>query len=92
MPSHPITFLWVQQEECERGMTSQEVERAARLAARARIVPSDRQPVLEPVTPRGGPSALGAWVQWLSAALTALTDLGHRWPRPASTQTGSTGA
>ena len=45
MPSHPITFLWVQQEECERGMTSQEVERAARLAARARIVPIDRKPV-----------------------------------------------
>ena len=89
MPSHPITFLWVRQEEYERGMTSQEVERAARLAARARIVPIDRKPVLEPVVTRGGSSGLGGWVQKLSVA---LSDLGHRWPRPASTQTGSTGA
>lgn len=89
MPSHPITFLWIQQQEYERGMTSQEVERAARLAARARIVPSDREPVLQPVATRDGPGAVGGWVRRLSAV---LIDLGHRWPPPASTQTGSTGA
>ncbi len=92
MPYHPITFLWVQQEEYERGMTSQEVERAARLAARARIVPSDRRPVLEPVTIPAGSNGLGAWIEKLSIAITAFTDLGRHWPRPASTQTGPTGA
>ena len=89
MPLHPISFLWVQQQEYERGMTYQEVERAARLAARRRTAPSERMPVLQPVVTPGGFGGLGRWFQKLS---TAITELGHRWPRNASTQIGSTGA
>jgi hypothetical protein len=89
MPLHPITFLWVQQQEYERGMTYQEVERAARLAARRRIIPSDREPVLQPVATPGGFGGLARMIQKLS---DAISDLGHRGPRHASTQTGSTGA
>lgn len=88
MPLHQVTFLWVQQQEYERGMTHQEVERAARLAAR-RVVPSDREPILTPVAAPGGFGGLTRWIQKLS---DTVSNLGHRWPRPDSTQAGSIGA
>ena len=86
MPLHPITFLWVQQQEYERGMTSQEVERAARLAARARTAPSERMPVLQPVVAPGGSGGLGRWFQKLSdrrSPISAIAGLDPPPPRPA---------
>src|SRR6478752_7360231 len=89
MPLHPITFLWVQQQEYERGMTYQEVERAARLAARNRIDSSVREPVLQPVVTTVRPGSLASWIQKLT---DTIAQLGHHGPRRASTQAGSTGA
>jgi hypothetical protein len=88
MPLHPITFLWVEQQEYERGMTYQEVERAARLAAR-RATRSELEFAPLPVSTRGGILRL---VRRIGRLPGAKVQLGRRGPANASTQTGSTGA
>jgi hypothetical protein len=88
MPLHPITFLWVEQQEYERGMTYQEVERAARLAAR-RATRSELEFAPLPVSNRGG---LRSLVRRIGRLPGAIVQFGQRWPTNASSQTGSTGA
>jgi hypothetical protein len=88
MPLHPITFLWVEQQEYERGMTYQEVERAARLAAR-RATRSELEFAPLPVSTGGG---LRSLMRWFGRVPGALVQLGQRGPTNASSQTGSTGA
>jgi hypothetical protein len=88
MPLHPITFLWVEQQEYERGMTYQQVERAARLAAR-RATRSELEFAPLPVSTGGG---FRSFMRWIGRVPAALGQLGQRGPTNASSQTGSTGA
>ena len=88
MPLHPITFLWVEQQEYERGMTYQEVERSARLAAR-RATRSELEFAPLPVSNGGGLRNLARRIaRWPGA----IVQLGQRGPTNASSPTGSTGA
>jgi hypothetical protein len=88
MPLHPITFLWVEQWERERAMTYQEVERAARLAAR-RATRSEVEFIPLPVPTPGGIRYLA---QRLGRTPAVLALLSLRGPRHRTSQTGSTGA
>jgi hypothetical protein len=88
MPLHPITFLWVEQQEYERGMTYQEVERAARLGAR-RATRSELEFAPHPVST---PGSLRGMVRWIRRVSGAIVNLAHRRPQGASSQTGSIGA
>ena len=88
MPLHPITFLWVEQQEYERGMTYQEVERSARLAAR-RATRSELEFAPLPVSNGGGLRNLARRIARWSGAIVRL---GQRGPTNASSPTGSTGA
>jgi hypothetical protein len=88
MPLHPITFLWVEQQEYERGMTYQEVERAARLAAR-RATRSELEFAPLPVSAGGSLRNLARRIaRWPGA----IAQLGQRAPTNTSSPTGSTGA
>ncbi len=85
MPFHPITFLWVEQQDHERGMTYQAVELAARQYARYAKV--DAEPL--PEAPPGRVRTLADRIRHLPST---IVHRGSRRPSRASSQTGSTGA